>query len=129
MSDPFDKEWVVMLTKAEYFVDSTDVSRLHLAALIDPEVNGERVLAYKEPYNWNHVLLIFRKMYPGRKFVDDLPDQGEDKSTVDTERSEEILKRMGADGFTSLEQSLKWTVEPLAEGELGAENSGWVPQK
>ena len=116
-----------MLMLPEYFCDTQDVARLHLAALIDPDVNGERILAYAEPYNWNQVLAIFRELYKDRKFVDDLADQGADKSTVSTERSEEILKRMGVNGFTGLEQSLKVTVEPLARGELGAENRGWVP--
>ena len=92
------------------------MARLHLAALIDPDVNGERILAYKEPYNWNQVLGVFRKLYPDRRFVEDLPDQGKDMSTVETKRSEEILRRMGVDGFTGLEQSLQWTVEPLAKG-------------
>ena len=101
------------------------MARLHLAALIDPDVNHKRILAYKEPYTWNQVLAIFRKLYPNRKFVDDLPDQGEDKSTVDTRRPEEILKRFGDNGFTGLEQSIAWTVERLAKGEIGAENPGW----
>ena len=91
-------------------------------------MNSERILAYNEPYNWNEVLSIFRKLYPDRKFVDDLPDQGADLSTVSTERSEGILRRMGVDGFTGLEESLKRTVEHTAKGEVAAENPGWVPQ-
>jgi hypothetical protein len=106
---------------AEYFVSTKDVALLHLACLIDPEVKDERVLAYAEPYNWNQVLAIFRKMHPEKKFVDDLEDQGADKSVVDTKRSEEILRRMTADkggkggrGFEGLEDSLRETVQGLA---------------
>ena len=112
----------------EYFVDTQDVARLHLAALIDPNVENERVLAYQEPYNWNQLLSIFRKEYPNRKFIDDLADQGVDLSTVSNERSVEILKRFGKkDGFTPLEESLRWTVEKLAHDPKAAlaENEGW----
>ena len=77
-------------------------------------MNGERIFAYAEPYTWNQILGMFRKLYPNRKFVDDIPDQGADLSTVANERAEEILKRAGKEGFTSLEQSIQWTVEGVA---------------
>jgi hypothetical protein len=54
---------------------------------------------------------LFRQLYPDRKLVEDIPDQGVDLSTVANERSKEILKRQGKDGFTPLEQSIQWTVE------------------
>ena len=101
------------VSMAEYFVDTQDVARLHLAGLIDPTVSSERIFAYTEPYTWNQVLGLFRKLYPDRKFVEDIPDQGVDASTVANERTVEILKHMGKDGLTSLEESIQWTVEEV----------------
>ncbi len=90
------------------------MGRIHVAALVDPSVKNERIFAYGEPYTWNQILSIFRKLFPDRTFVEDLADQGKDLSTVSNERAKEILQRFGAHGFTELEQSLKWTVESLA---------------
>ena len=71
--------------------------------MTDPSVKDECIFAYAQPYIWNQILGPFRKLYPDRQFVDDFPDQGADLSTVANEWSEEILKRVGKDGFTSLE--------------------------
>jgi len=95
----------------QYFVDTQDVARLHLAGLIDPSVEGERIFAYAEPYTWNQILGLFRELYPNRKFVADIPDQGVDLSTVANDRSEALLRRFGKDGFTPLKESIQWTVE------------------
>lgn len=49
-------------------------------------------------------------------------------STVSNERSEEILRRFGKEeGFTGLEESLRWTVEKLVQDPeaASAENEGW----
>jgi hypothetical protein len=84
-----------------------------VAALIDPSLSGERIFAYTQPYTWNQILGMFRKLYPGRQFVDDIADQGEDMSTVANEQAEETLRRYGKDGFTPLAQSIQWTVEKV----------------
>lgn len=98
---------------AEYYVDNQDTARLHLAALIDPSAQNERILAYGEPYTWNGILKNFRKALPDRNFVDDLPDQGQELAVVKNEKSADLLKRMGRDGFTRLDDSLKLVVQDL----------------
>jgi hypothetical protein len=97
----------------QYYIDNVDSARLQLAALIDPIAEGERVLAYGHPYNWNQILGIFRRDYPDRKFIEDFPDQGEELATVKNEKSVEMIKRMGRPGLTSLEDSLKAVVKDV----------------
>jgi hypothetical protein len=46
-------------------------------------------------------------LYPSHKFIDDIPDLGKDLSHVANERAEEIVKRLGLPGWTSLEDSVK----------------------
>jgi hypothetical protein len=92
---------------SEYFVDTVDVALLHLAALVDPSANSERVFAYSEPYTWNQILSIFRSQDPNRKFVADLPDQGTDISIVANARAKELLQRKPKNGFTRLEESIR----------------------
>jgi nucleoside-diphosphate-sugar epimerase len=93
---------------AQHFIDVRDTARLHLAALIDPDTSSERLWGFAEPFNWNTVLAIFRKTWPGKKFLEDLPDQIWDESVVSTEGALTALKNVyGQEGWTSLEQSIR----------------------
>lgn len=85
-----------------------DTALLHVAALTDLSVNNERIMAFAEPYNWNRILQICRKLRPELDLPADLEDDSKDLSTVDTELSKKLLKEnFGKNGFIPLEQSLK----------------------
>ncbi|CZT25514.1 uncharacterized protein RCC_11247 [Ramularia collo-cygni] len=43
---------------AQWFVDVEDDAKLHVAALIDPECDGQRIFAFAEPYTRNDMLAI-----------------------------------------------------------------------
>lgn len=65
-------------------------------------------MAFAEPYNWNQILAICRKLRPDKDLPADLDDDSRDLSTVDTELSKRLLKeQFGKEGFTGLEQSLQ----------------------
>jgi hypothetical protein len=55
---------------------------VHVAALIYEDVAGEQLFAFANHYTWNDILAVFRKLYPQRKFIDDIPDLGQDLSMV-----------------------------------------------
>lgn len=98
---------------AEYYVDPVDTALLHVGALTDLSLNGERIFAYGEPFYWGQVLDILKKLRPGAK-LPEYEDKGErETSTVDTELSLKILKSFGRDGFRGLEQSLEDLVHSL----------------
>lgn len=60
------------------------------------------------------MLAIFRKLQPGRKFIDDLPDVARMQATVDDKLTRDLLKRWGGqDGPLSLERSVKDAVEGI----------------
>lgn len=92
-------------------MDVRDTGRLHVAAVKFPDVENQRIFAWSEPYNWNKVLKVFREIRPDHKFPDDIPDPGEDKSTVDNAEAEKLLVRMGQKGWTPfkelMDESLK----------------------
>lgn len=90
----------------QYYVNVQDTARIHLAALTYPDVKNERLFAFAAPFNWNDVLASFRKTHPDHKVIDDLPNLGKDLSKVANERAEELLKRLGRPGWTSLDDSL-----------------------
>ena len=88
-------------------VNVKDTARIHVAALLDPEVQNERILAFAEPYNWNAILAILRKIYPDKGFPADIENEPRDLSKLDHSRGEALLKLFGRPGFTGLEESIR----------------------
>lgn len=89
-------------------MEVSDTARLHVAALIDPDVKGERVFAFAEPYNWNIVLESLRKINPDHKWPENIKDNSQDKSKVlPRGRANEILKKNFGAGFIGLDEALK----------------------
>ncbi|KAL2051077.1 hypothetical protein ABVK25_008671 [Lepraria finkii] len=50
-------------------VNVKDTARLHVAALLDLDVENERILAFAHPFNCNETLACLRRMYPIRSFL------------------------------------------------------------
>lgn len=99
---------VVTGVPPQYFIDVRDTARLHVAALVDPGTSSERLWGFAEPYNWNSVLAVFRKMWPLKEFVEDLEGLGSDESVLDTEGALGALERVfGQKGWIGLEQSMR----------------------
>ena len=65
------------------------------------------MFGFAEPYDWNQVLGIFRKLYPDREFPADRTGVKLDKMTVPNQRAEEVLTWVKGSGWASLEESLK----------------------
>ncbi|KAH8903574.1 NAD(P)-binding protein [Coniochaeta sp. PMI_546] len=93
---------------ASYNIDVKDVALLHVAAVLDPDVKNARLQAWAEPFNWNDVLVIMRRLYPDHKFVDDLPGMSELSLTTDFTQQLSLLKKWGGqDGWRTLEQTVE----------------------
>lgn len=88
-------------------VNVKDTARLHVAALLDPEVENERILAFAYPFNWNGILAVLRKIYPDKKFPTDIKNEPQDLSKLDNSRGVTLLKAFGQPGFTGLEESVR----------------------
>ena len=95
---------------SQYMVDVKDVGRLHVAALVEPDVQNERLLAFSQLYTYNEVMGVLRKLGPDRNIPKNIDDESRDLSIVDTKRSIELLQRLGRPGFTSMEESIKENV-------------------
>ena len=91
----------------QWMVNVKDTARIHVSALIDADVENERILAYAYPYNWNDILACLRSLYPNRTFNEDIPDAPRDLSTLDNSRGAELLRAHGREDWTSLEESVK----------------------
>lgn len=97
----------------EYFIDVQDTARLHVAAAIHPDVVSERIFGFAEPQNGDTMLDILRKLYPAKTFPENF-QVGQDLSeVVPRARADALLRDMGRDGWTSLEDSVRWNTEDL----------------
>lgn len=90
-----------------WMVNVRDVARLHVAALIDPDVVDQRILAYGFPFNNNDVLGVVRKFFPEKKVPGNDEGLGRDRGRVDNGPGKELLRKFGREGWTSLEESVR----------------------
>jgi hypothetical protein len=85
---------------------------MHVLAVLDPEIKNERLYAWAEKANWNDMLGAMRRLYPNRKFIDDLPGMATLDITVPQDVEFKLLKKWaGRDGWIGLEDSIRQTVE------------------
>jgi hypothetical protein len=85
-----------------------------VGALLDPDIKDERIQAWCTPFNWNDILAMWRKKYPEKKFVDDLPTMGKINAKIDDALPKQLLKKWGnQDGWISLEDGFQETVDSL----------------
>ncbi|KAL0939664.1 aldehyde reductase ii [Colletotrichum truncatum] len=98
----------------QQFVDVEDTARLHVACAVLPEVHGERIFAWAEPFNFDVVLDVLRRKFPNKHFVENFHHY-QDLSAADKARARanQLLRRLGRDGFTSLEESVLNNVDDL----------------
>ncbi|KAL6791914.1 hypothetical protein J3E68DRAFT_409681 [Trichoderma sp. SZMC 28012] len=103
------------LLPPQYFVDVRDTARLHVAALLDPNVKAERIFAFATEYNWTDVLTILRKLRPDQEFPDDPENEGRDYTeVVPIARAQRLLQDFfGQADWTSLEDSLAAGIEDI----------------
>lgn len=92
----------------QYQVDIRDIARLHLAGLTSPSVQNERIMGFGPgTFNFNTLVRTMRTFDPQRELPAEMEDPGEDLSTVVQDRTVEILRGLGREGWTSMEQSLR----------------------
>lgn len=103
-----------LIPEIEYYVDVQDCARIHLAALLHKEVQNERLFAFANPFTVNDILAAFRSKFPGRTFPADIPDAARDLSRVPKEKATRLLKEMGKDDWTSLEDVIEWSGQCFA---------------
>jgi nucleoside-diphosphate-sugar epimerase len=116
---------IVQLIPPEWYVDVEDCALLHAAVLTLDGVENERVLAFGARFGYNELLDIFKKVVPGRHFLDKV-EETPDIGTVENERGHELLKRMGKEnGFSSLEEGVRKWIPWM----LKAEEEGWAMPK
>ena len=101
----------------QWYVDVEDTALLHLGALTLDDVTDERLLAFAGPYSWTQILEILHRRYPQKILLKTVDESAVDAGEVDNERSIEVLKKMGKEGFTSLEGTIVKAVDTILENQ------------
>ena len=103
-----------------YHIDVRDDAKLHVAALVHPGIKNDRLWGFAEPFTWNTVLAIYRRLWPERQFPEDFSGLEKDQGEAPTESALMALKEVfGQEGWVSLETSLKDArFDSLLEGEF-----------
>lgn len=93
-----------------------DSARLHVIALLDPNVQSERIFALAAPFNWTEIIGILRKLRPQNMLIPDPQEnEGRDLSEiVPRQRAEQLLQEFfGRPGWTSLEETIATGIADL----------------
>ncbi|GAA5979115.1 hypothetical protein JCM5350_007071 [Sporobolomyces pararoseus] len=95
-------------------VPVVDIAALHVGALLLPSVKSQRLIASAYSVTWNQILSIFRKKYPNKSFPKDVENPAAVYHIFDVEASLKLLKELGQDGWTPLEEALDQNVKAFA---------------
>ncbi|WAO97170.1 Epimerase domain-containing protein [Fusarium falciforme] len=104
----------------QYFIDTQDTGRLHVAAGIFDHVQGQRIFGMAYPFSWDSILEILRKIEPEKTFPENFSG-GEDPNEIEPrDKAEQLLRELGRPGWTTLEESIRGTLEGLQLAEKAA---------
>ncbi|KAI6080902.1 NAD(P)-binding protein [Hypoxylon rubiginosum] len=99
---------------AQWHADTRDTGLLYVAALIVPGVDRERLFGFSDRYSWPRVGQILKELYPGHD-MPTLDTNGWDQTDVPNKRGEELLRVLGHNGWTKLEDSVKACAESFMQ--------------
>ncbi|KAL3470491.1 NAD(P)-binding protein [Aspergillus californicus] len=100
----------------QWFVNVEDVARLHVIALLDPAVKGERIFGFASRFNWTDIISIMRKLRPDNRVIPNPPEnEGRDQNViVCASRAEGLLREFfDQPGWITLEQSIADGIEGM----------------
>lgn len=101
---------------SEYYVNVRDTARLHVAALLDPDVQSERVFAWVAEHNLTDIVDVLRRLRPQNQIIKNAPEnEGRDMAIVPpVARAEKLLKSFfGVNGWVGFEESMAEGIEDL----------------
>jgi nucleoside-diphosphate-sugar epimerase len=99
-----------------YYSHVTDVAIVHVAAALDPEVQGQRIQVLAGSFTWNDALDILRKAYPEHQFVDNfIPGDPKLIYHIENDIAPGLIKKWAGRDWISLETCILEMVDYLLE--------------
>ncbi|KAK8844519.1 hypothetical protein IAR55_006365 [Kwoniella newhampshirensis] len=107
---------VGFLAPGNWFVDVRDCAIIHVAALLDPDTNGQRLWAAGQPpVHINEILKIWREAFPNHKGAPDFDTPAQPLQFLDREASTKLLQKYAGRGWTPFKDSLIDNVKDRAK--------------
>ncbi|GAM33993.1 hypothetical protein TCE0_013f01291 [Talaromyces pinophilus] len=107
---------VLSMLPPQHYVNVEDVARIHAIALLDPNVNSERLFAFAGPHTWVGIIDILKRLRPSNYKIpsppeNELPDLSQ---VVPAKRAEGLLKSFfGQPSWVGLEETVKAGIDSL----------------
>ncbi|KEF51065.1 uncharacterized protein A1O9_12881 [Exophiala aquamarina CBS 119918] len=102
-------DFVTKLLPPQWHINVRDDARVHIAALLDPAVQSQRLFPFAAPFNWTDMIALLRKLRPNNDRIPPPPiNEGRDMMEIKLRgRSEDLLKSFfGVSGYVGLEESV-----------------------
>ncbi|KAK3109926.1 hypothetical protein LTR53_016321 [Teratosphaeriaceae sp. CCFEE 6253] len=98
----------------QWAIDVKDTALLHVAALLAPDAQSERVFGYAFSKTWTDWIGKMRKWYPDHTFIDPPENEGADMPNIlGRDRAEGLLKYLGQDGWRPVDESIREVCDTL----------------
>jgi nucleoside-diphosphate-sugar epimerase len=91
----------------QWYIDARDLGRVYLAAMVQGDINRERIFGFAGRYSWPRVLEIMKELEPEKDGFANLPDAGWDETDVPNESALTLLRATGPAEWTTLEKSVE----------------------
>ncbi|KAJ5321955.1 cinnamoyl-CoA reductase [Penicillium brevicompactum] len=104
------KDFFMRIYPPGWYVNVEDTARLHIAALLDPKIQSERIFGTAAKFTWPEVIAILRKLRPNSNTPDAPNDHQCQLDYVLSNRAEQILLDFFGSGWVSLEVSLEQAI-------------------
>ncbi|CAG8019977.1 unnamed protein product [Penicillium olsonii] len=108
------KDFFMKMFPPGWYVDVEDVARLHIAALLDPKIQSERIFGTAAKFRWTDVIAIMRRLRPNNADIPDAPNDYQCPfDYVGAQRAQQILLDFYGSGWVTLEDSLERAIIDL----------------
>lgn len=102
-----DGQAVGFMRPASRFVDVRDVAAVHVAALLETNLDGQRLWAAPHKFTANEILVVWREAFPERNIVPDFKFEKQPDINIDDEQSTALVKAFkGRDWYSFRETVL-----------------------
>ncbi|KAK3653217.1 hypothetical protein LTR56_004753 [Elasticomyces elasticus] len=92
----------------QWYINMTDVARLHLAAAFDATIVGQRFIASAAPFNWNEMIDVVQKLKPSAQVAPHYAEPNVDMGDNDNAPGAALLNKWwDQGGYTSFEETIR----------------------
>jgi nucleoside-diphosphate-sugar epimerase len=104
---------VGFMKPAARFVDVRDTASIHVAALLEKQLDGQRLWAAAHKFTVDDILAAWREAFPGREILPDFKFEGQPDINIDDEQSTALLKAFKGEDWFSLKETVVANVQSV----------------